>query len=43
MLLNDKSVALIDSQVRMRIQHPIRTEQLPQLIGEIGGLDRIHN
>ena len=42
-LLDDKRVALVHGQIRLRIQHPIRTEQLPQLIGKIGGLDRIHN
>ena len=42
-LFNDKRVALIDGQIGLCLQHPIWSEQLPQLIGEIGGLDRIHN
>ena len=41
-LLDDESVALVDGQIGMRIQHAVRAQQAAQLVGNAVRRNRIH-
>jgi len=41
-LFNDKRIALINGQIRVRIEHPIGAEQPAEVICNIGGVERRH-